>query len=73
MAVAAAFVLAWAVPTLAYDVIAVQHGGTVEGTISLDGAVPEPRKGSTSSHFRIRSTVDVFPMDEAGDSFVISW
>ena len=43
VAVAAAFVLAWAVPTLAYDVIAIQHGGTVEGTISLDGAVPETK------------------------------
>jgi hypothetical protein len=26
-----------------YDVIDVQHGGTIEGTISLDGAVPEPK------------------------------
>mgnify|MGYP002065539880 FL=1 len=38
---AAVTVGAW--PSCAYDVIAVQHGGTVEGTISLDGAVPEPK------------------------------
>lgn len=38
-----AFVLSCAVPTLAYDVIEVQHGGTVEGTITLNGAVPEPK------------------------------
>ena len=31
------------VPASAYDVIDVQHGGTIEGTISLDGAVPEPK------------------------------
>ena len=30
-------------PSFAYDVIEVQHGGTVEGTIRLDGAVPEPK------------------------------
>ena len=27
----------------AYDVMEVQHGGTIEGTIRLDGAVPEPK------------------------------
>ncbi len=27
----------------AYDVMEVQHGGTVEGTIRLDGPVPEPK------------------------------
>ena len=32
-----------AVPALAYDVIDVQHGGTIEGTIRLDGPVPEPK------------------------------
>ncbi len=26
-----------------YDVIEVEHGGTIEGTISLDGMVPEPK------------------------------
>ena len=26
-----------------YDVIEVEHGGTIEGTISLDGVVPEPK------------------------------
>ena len=26
-----------------YDVIAVAHGGTIEGTITLDGVVPEPK------------------------------
>ena len=31
------------VPASAYDVIDVQHGGTIEGTIRLDGAVPEPK------------------------------
>jgi hypothetical protein len=30
-------------PSFAYDVIDVQHGGTVDGTIRLDGAVPEPK------------------------------
>ena len=25
------------------DVIDVQHGGTIEGTVSLEGAVPEPK------------------------------
>jgi hypothetical protein len=28
---------------LAYDVIDVEHGGTIEGTVSLEGAVPEPK------------------------------
>jgi hypothetical protein len=41
--VVATFVLAWAVPTVAYDVVEVRHGGTIEGTIRLDGAVPEPK------------------------------
>jgi len=26
-----------------YDVIEVEHGGTIEGTVSLDGVVPEPK------------------------------
>jgi len=26
-----------------YDVIDVEHGGTIEGTVSLEGAVPEPK------------------------------
>lgn len=43
MVVVAAFMLAWTVPTFAYDVIAVQHGGTIEGRIRLDGAVPDPK------------------------------
>jgi len=30
-------------PAFAYDVMAVQHGGTIEGTITLNGAVPEPK------------------------------
>jgi hypothetical protein len=30
-------------PSFAYDVMEVQHGGAVEGTIRLDGAVPEPK------------------------------
>lgn len=33
----------WAQPGLAYDVIAVQHGGTIEGTVSLSGPVPDPK------------------------------
>jgi hypothetical protein len=28
---------------LGYDVIDVEHGGTIEGTVSLKGAVPEPK------------------------------
>jgi hypothetical protein len=31
------------VPVLAYDVIDVTHGGTLEGTITLNGPVPEPK------------------------------
>ena len=31
------------VAAVAYDVIDVQHGGTVEGTVTLTGAVPEPK------------------------------
>src|SRR5215510_12475423 len=27
----------------AYDVVDVEHGGTIEGTVSLEGAVPEPK------------------------------
>jgi len=38
---AAVTIGAW--PSFAYDVIAVQHGGTVEGAITLNGAVPEPK------------------------------
>lgn len=30
-------------PAQAYDVIDVQHGGTIEGTVLLSGAVPEPK------------------------------
>ncbi|HSB43611.1 MAG TPA: carboxypeptidase-like regulatory domain-containing protein [Nitrospira sp.] len=30
-------------PAPAYDVIDVQHGGMIEGTVLLDGAVPEPK------------------------------
>lgn len=35
--------LAVAMPTHAYDVIDVEHGGTIEGTVRLDGPVPEPK------------------------------
>ncbi len=28
---------------LGYDVIEVEHGGTIEGTVSLEGAVPDPK------------------------------
>jgi hypothetical protein len=31
------------VPTHAYDVVDVQHGGTIEGRVTLDGPVPEPK------------------------------
>ena len=30
-------------PALSYDVIEVEHGGTIEGTVTLEGAVPEPK------------------------------
>ena len=30
-------------PAAAYDVIDVQHGGTIEGTVLLNGPVPEPK------------------------------
>src|SRR5215831_17474951 len=31
------------VPARAYDVVDVEHAGTIEGTVSLEGAVPEPK------------------------------
>ncbi|MDH5740947.1 MAG: carboxypeptidase regulatory-like domain-containing protein, partial [Nitrospira sp.] len=31
------------VPGYAYDVVEVEHSGTIEGTITLDGPVPEPK------------------------------
>ncbi len=31
------------VPAPAYDVIDVEQGGTIEGTVSLQGVVPEPK------------------------------
>lgn len=36
-------VLSSAAPASAYEVIPVQHGGTIEGTVTLDGPVPEPK------------------------------
>ncbi len=30
-------------PLGAYDVIDVQHGGTLDGTVTLAGAIPEPK------------------------------
>ncbi|MGQ0811041.1 MAG: carboxypeptidase-like regulatory domain-containing protein [Nitrospiraceae bacterium] len=36
-------VLACALPALAYEVVEVEHGGAIEGKITLDGAVPEPK------------------------------
>ena len=30
-------------PVFAYDVVEVQHGGTIEGTVTLSGPVPEPK------------------------------
>jgi hypothetical protein len=30
-------------PVFAYDVVEVQHGATIEGTVVLEGAVPEPK------------------------------
>lgn len=35
--------LSGAVPGQSYDVVEVEHGGTIEGTITLDGTVPEPK------------------------------
>ena len=32
-----------AIPGYSYDVVEVEHGGTIEGTVLLDGAVPEPK------------------------------
>lgn len=32
-----------AIPGYSYDAVEVQHGGTIEGTVTLDGAVPEPK------------------------------
>ena len=30
-------------PARSYDVVEITHGGTIEGTITLDGSVPEPK------------------------------
>ncbi len=38
-----ALLLAGGIPALAYDVIDVEHGGIVEGTVTLQGAAPEPK------------------------------
>lgn len=32
-----------AIPGYSYDVVEVEHGGTIEGTVLLDGAIPEPK------------------------------
>ena len=69
---AMAIALAWAVPTLAYEVVDVLHGGTIEGRLR-SMVRSRSRKASTSLRFPIQPTVGVFPMDEVGDSFVISW
>lgn len=42
-ALVSAVVLSSATPASAYEVINVQHGGTIEGTVTLDGPVPEPK------------------------------
>ncbi len=42
-ALVSAAVLSSAAPASAYEVIPVQHGGTIEGTVTLDGPVPEPK------------------------------
>ena len=55
-------------PSFAYDVIAVQHGGTVEGTITLNGAVPEP-KGFNLITFPDPAYCGRISMDEVGGSF----
>lgn len=31
------------VPVSAYEIVDVQHGGTVEGRVTLSGAVPDPK------------------------------
>lgn len=36
-------VFSWMIPAAAYDVIDVQHGGTIEGSVGLDGVVPAPK------------------------------
>ncbi len=36
-------VLSSRTPATAYEVIDVRHGGTIEGTVTLDGPVPEPK------------------------------
>ena len=35
--------LSVALPAQAYDVIDIEHGGVIEGTVKLDGPVPEPK------------------------------
>ncbi|MFY4727662.1 carboxypeptidase regulatory-like domain-containing protein [Nitrospira sp. BLG_2] len=42
-ALVSAAVLSSAAPASAYEVTPVQHGGTIEGTVTLDGPVPEPK------------------------------
>ena len=38
-----ALILSSLTPATAYEVIDIQHGGTIEGTVTLDGPVPEPK------------------------------
>ncbi|MBS0181346.1 MAG: carboxypeptidase regulatory-like domain-containing protein [Nitrospira sp.] len=38
-----ALVLSSRTPATAYEIVHVQHGGTIEGTVTLDGPVPEPK------------------------------
>ena len=42
-ALVSAVVLSSVTPASAYEVIDVRHGGTIEGTVTLDGSVPEPK------------------------------
>lgn len=35
--------LSVALPAQAYDVVDIEHGGVIEGTVKLDGPVPEPK------------------------------
>ncbi len=42
-ALASAIVLSSGTSTSAYEVIDVRHGATIEGTVTLDGPVPEPK------------------------------
>jgi hypothetical protein len=48
---------------LAYEVMNVEAGGTIRGTVTLKGAAPSPK----AYNLLILNTAAVFPMETGGD------